>query len=151
MERRGYRRLSLAQRYEVILAHELRNQHLEVARQVPIPIVYDGIEFEEGYRADLIVEGNIIVELKSVEALLPVHWKQHFTQLKLKDFRLGLLINFGEEHLKNGIRRIANNLRIHPSRASASLCARPKKTPQCANHLCKPDNAQPFRPCLHFL
>jgi GxxExxY protein len=96
--------------YEVILAHELRKQNLEVARQVPIPIVYDGIEFEEGYRADLIVERSIIVELKSVEELLPVHWKQLFTQLKLKDFRLGLLINFGDEHLKNGIRRIANKL-----------------------------------------
>jgi GxxExxY protein len=83
--------------YEVILAHELRTQHLQVARQVPIPIVYDGIVFEEGYRADLIVEGNIIVELKSVEALLPVHWKQLFTQLKLKGFRLGLLIDLGEE------------------------------------------------------
>src|ERR1700751_2323200 len=96
--------------YEVILAHELRTQHLQVARQVPIPIVYDGFVFEEGYRADLIVEGSIIVELKSVEALLPVHWKQLFTQLKLKGFRLGLLINFGNEHLKNGIRRIGNNL-----------------------------------------
>src|SRR5271166_583617 len=62
---------------------------------VPIPIVYDGIEFEEGYPADLIVERSIIVELKSVEALLPVHWKQLFTQLKLNNFRLGLLINFG--------------------------------------------------------
>jgi GxxExxY protein len=96
--------------YEVILAYELGKQHLQVARQVPIPIVYDGVEFEEGYRADLVVERSIIVELKSVEALLPVHWKQLFTQLKLKDFRLGLLINFGDEHLKNGIRRIANNL-----------------------------------------
>jgi len=96
--------------YEVVLAHELWKQKLKVARQVPIPIVYDGIEFEEGYRADLIVEGSIIVELKSIEALLPVHWKQLFTQLKLEDFRLGLLINFGDEHLKNGIRRIANKL-----------------------------------------
>jgi GxxExxY protein len=93
----------------VILAYELRKQNLEVAGQVPIPIVYDGLEFEEGYRADLIVERSLIVEMKSVEALLPVHWKQLFTQLKLKDFRLGLLINFGDEHLKNGIRRIANN------------------------------------------
>ena len=94
----------------MVLAHELWKQKLKVARQVPIPIVYDGIEFEEGYRADLIVEGSIIVELKSIEALLPVHWKQLFTQLKLEDFRLGLLINFGDEHLKNGIRRIANKL-----------------------------------------
>ena len=96
--------------YEVVLAHELKKQHLEVARQVPIPIRYDGIEFEEGYRADLVVEQSIILELKSVEVLLPVHWKQLFTQLKLKDFRLGLLINFGADHLKNGICRIANNL-----------------------------------------
>ena len=96
--------------YEVILAYKLRKQNLEVARQVPIPIVYDVLEFEEGYRADLIVERSIIVELKSVEALLPVHWKQLFTQLKLKDFRIGLSINFGDEHLKNGIRRIANKL-----------------------------------------
>ena len=96
--------------YEVILAHELRKRHLELARRVPIPIVYDGIEFEEGYRADLIVERSIIVELKSVGTLLPVHWKQLLPQLKLKDFRLGLLINFGDEHLKNGIRRIADKL-----------------------------------------
>jgi GxxExxY protein len=96
--------------YEVILANEIKKQHLQVARQVAIPIVYDGIEFEEGYRADLVVERSIIVELKSVEAVLPVHWKQLFTQLKLKDFRLSLLINFDAEHLKNGICRIANNL-----------------------------------------
>jgi GxxExxY protein len=96
--------------YEVILAHELKKQNLMAERQVPIPIVYEGIEFEEGYKADLIVEQSVIVELKSVETLVPVHWKQLYTQLKLKDFRLGLLINFGDEHLKNGIRRIANNL-----------------------------------------
>jgi GxxExxY protein len=88
-------------------------------RQVPIPIVYDGIEFVEGYRADLIIEHSIIVELKSVETLLPVHWKQLFTQLRLKNFRPGLLINFGEEHLKNGIRQIANKLQIIPLRTIA--------------------------------
>ena len=70
--------------YEVILAYEVGKQNLEVARQVPIPSVYDGLEFEEGYRADLIVERSIIVELKSVEALLPVHWKQLCTQPKTK-------------------------------------------------------------------
>ena len=96
--------------YEVILAYELRKQSLEVARQVPIPIAYDGLAFEEGYRADLVVEQSVIVEVKSVETLLPVHWKQLYTQLKLKDFRLGLLINFGDERLKNGIRRIVNKL-----------------------------------------
>ena len=96
--------------YEVILAYELKKQNLLVERQVPIPIVYEEIKFEEGYKADLIVEQSVIVELKSVEALLPVHWKQLYTLLKLADLRLGLLINFGDEHLKNGIRRIANNL-----------------------------------------
>jgi GxxExxY protein len=110
--------------YEVILAHELRKQNLEVARQVPIPIVYDGLEFEEGYRADLIVERSIIVELKSVEALLPIHWKQLFTQLKLKDFRLGLLINFGDEHLKEGDPPHSEQTLNLPLRTSAYLCAR---------------------------
>ena len=96
--------------YEVILAYDLKKQNLLVERQVPIPIVYEEIKFEEGYKADLIVEQRVIVELKSVEALMPVHWKQLYTLLKLADLRLGLLINFGDEHLKNGIRRIANNL-----------------------------------------
>jgi GxxExxY protein len=96
--------------YEVILAHELRKQGLQVQRQVPIRIRYDELVFDEGFRADLLVEDKVIVELKSVEQLVPVHGKQVLTQLRLSERRLGLLINFGEVHLKNGIERIVNGL-----------------------------------------
>jgi GxxExxY protein len=96
--------------YEVVLAHELREIGMEVERQKPIPITYRGIQFDEGFRADLIVENKVIVELRSVESLQPVHAKQVLTQLRLADLRLGYLINFGEEHLKHGIKRLANRL-----------------------------------------
>ena len=96
--------------YEVLLAHELRKQGIRVERQVPIPIHYDELTFEEGFRADLLVEDKVIVELKSVEQLVRVHSKQVLTQLRLSGRRLGLLINFGETKLKNGIERIANGL-----------------------------------------
>jgi GxxExxY protein len=96
--------------YEVLLAHELRKQGLGVQRQVPIPIRYDDLVFDEGFRADLVVESKVIVELKSVEHLAPVHGKQVLTQLRLSNRRLGLLINFGEAHLKHGIERIVNGL-----------------------------------------
>jgi iron complex transport system substrate-binding protein len=96
--------------YERILAHELERRGLSVERQVPVPIIFDGLHFEEGFRADLIVERCVIVELKSVETLAPVHSKQLLTYLKLLDYRLGLLINFGAPLLKDGLRRIANNL-----------------------------------------
>ena len=94
--------------YEVVLAHELRKIGLAVERQRPMPITYDGILFEEGYRADLLVESKVIVELKSVSAISAVHAKQVLTQLRLSELKLGLLINFGETHLKNGIKRIIN-------------------------------------------
>ena len=96
--------------YEVLLGHELRKQNIRAERQVSIPIRYDGLVFEEGFRADLLVEGKVIVELKSVEKLAPVHSKQVLTQLRLSDCKLGLLINFGEVRLKNGIERIVNGL-----------------------------------------
>jgi GxxExxY protein len=94
--------------YEVTLAHELRKTGLQVERQRPMPITYDGILFEEGYRADLLVESKVIVELKSGAALSAVHSKQVLTQLRLSGLKLGLLINFGETHLKNGIKRLIN-------------------------------------------
>ncbi len=96
--------------YQVILAHELRKVGLTVERQVPIPIRYDELVFEEGFRADLVVNGMIVVELKSIESLARVHSKQVLTQLRLADKKLGLLINFGELHLKNSIERIVNGL-----------------------------------------
>ena len=94
--------------YEVLLAHELRKRGLAVERQRPISIQYDGLVFDEGFRADLVVESLVIVELKSVEALAAVHAKQVLTQLRLSGLKLGLLINFGEAHLKNGIKRLIN-------------------------------------------
>jgi len=94
--------------YEVISAYELKKRGLTAERQKPMPIVYDNIRFEEAFRSHLIVNGKVIAELKSVEALLPVHAKQLLTQLRLSGLKLGLLINFGEAHLKNGIKRVIN-------------------------------------------
>ena len=96
--------------YEIVLTHELHNRGLAVERQVPISIEYNGIRFDEGFRADIVVEDKVVPELKSVEIVKPVHHKQLLTYLRLADKRLGLLINFGELLLKNGIKRIVNNL-----------------------------------------
>ena len=96
--------------YEVVLAHELEKRGLRIERQKPVPIEFEGIRFEEGFRADPIVEGCVIVELKSVEELSRVHSKQLLTYLRLLDYRLGLLINFGAPLIKDGIRRIVNRL-----------------------------------------
>jgi len=83
---------------------------LRVLRQHPIPVIYDEVELEEGFRADLIVEDKVIVELKSVEEVAPVHKKQLLTYLRLADKRLGLLIDFGAALIKDGIKRIVNGL-----------------------------------------
>jgi GxxExxY protein len=96
--------------YEAILARELTKRGLRVARQKPVPIVYDGLAFDEGFRADLIVEDKIIIELKSAEQVAPVHKKQLLTYLRLADKRLGLLINFGAAVVKDGICRLVNGL-----------------------------------------
>ena len=100
--------------YEVVLARELNHRGLRVERQVPIPIEYDGLRFDEGFRADIIVEGKVILELKSVEQLTKVHHKQLFTYLKLADKRLGLLLNFGAGLMKEGLKRIANRMEDAP-------------------------------------
>ena len=97
--------------YETVLAYELRNRGLIVERQVPVPVVYEQVSFDEGFRADLLVAGKVMVELKSVEKVAPVHKKQLLTYLRLADKRLGLLINFGEALIKNGITRIVNRLK----------------------------------------
>ena len=96
--------------YETLLAHVLEKRGFNVRRQVPVPIVYEGISFNEGFRADLIVEDKVIVELKSVENVAPVHKKQLLTYLRLADKRLGLLINFGSSLLREGITRVVNGL-----------------------------------------
>jgi len=96
--------------YLVILVHELKKQGLHVEQEIPIPIVWEDVRLDVGFRADLIVEDKVIVELKSVEKLAPVHKKQLLTYLRVADKRLGLLINFGAALLKDGIHRVANGL-----------------------------------------
>ena len=96
--------------YEAVLARELARQGLSVSRQVAVPIVWEGLSFDEGFRADLIVGDTVIVELKSVERLAPVHAKQLLTHLRLMDKRLGLLVNFGAALIKDGIKRVVNRL-----------------------------------------
>jgi len=96
--------------YEAILAYELRQRGLHVVCEQPIPIVHETVHLDVGYRADLIVEDKVIVELKSVEQTAPVHKKQLLTHLRLADKRLGLLINFGVARIKDGITRIVNGL-----------------------------------------
>ena len=107
--------------YEAVMAHELRKKGLIVERQKPMPITYDGVRFEEAFRADLLVDGKVIAELKSVESLSALHAKQVLTQLRMTDLKLGLLINFGEAHLKNGIKRIINGKLEDQNSADISL------------------------------
>ena len=96
--------------YEVILAHELRQRGLRVERQVPIAIEYRGIKFDEAFRADIVVEGKVVLELKSVEQVTRAHKKQLQTYLRLTGFKLGFLLNFGEGLMKKGITRAVNGL-----------------------------------------
>lgn len=96
--------------YESVMDFELRRRKLTVNRQVVIPVFYEGVRLNEGFRADLIVEDQVIVELKSVEAVHPVHKKQLLTYLRLADKRVGLLINFNVILIKDGISRVVNNL-----------------------------------------
>ena len=96
--------------YEVVLAHELCVRGLDVQRQVPISIKYGNIRFDEGFRADLIIENKVIVELKAVEYLTNAHKKQLLTYLRLTGCRLGYLLNFNESLLKHGLVRTVNGL-----------------------------------------
>lgn len=94
--------------YEIALAHEMRKKGLTVERQIAIPVMYDEIKFDEGFRADIIVCGLVIIELKSVEQVHKVHKKQLLTYLRLSNRRLGFLINFGAELIKDGLSRVSN-------------------------------------------
>jgi GxxExxY protein len=96
--------------YEAVLHHELRKRGLRVSRQQVLPVVYESVTLDEGFRTDLIIEDKVIVELKSVEEVAPVHKKQLLTYLRLADKRLGLLINFGDPLIKHGITRVVNGL-----------------------------------------
>jgi len=94
--------------YEVLLAHLLQEAGLKVERQIPIPIQFRGIRFDEGFRADVVVEDKVILELKSVESVNKAHKKQVLTYLKLTGKKLGYLLNFGESMMKDGISRVLN-------------------------------------------
>jgi GxxExxY protein len=96
--------------YEVVLARELERRGLKVQRQVKIPIEFDGIKFEEGFRSDIIVENKVMLELKSVECVAKAQKKQLLTYLRLTGMKLGFLINFGEALMRDGITRIVNGL-----------------------------------------
>ena len=96
--------------YEVVLAHELREKGLKVERQVTVPLLYKGIRFDEAFRADMLIEDKVIVELKSVEELNYAHQKQLLSYLKLMDKRLGFLLNFNSGFMRDGIKRMVNDL-----------------------------------------
>jgi iron complex transport system substrate-binding protein len=97
--------------HETVLARELERRGFQVERQKPVPFEYDGMRFDEGFRVDLLAEGCVVVELKSVEKLAPVHSKQLLTYLRLPNLRFGLLLNFGAPTLKEGLHRVVNNLK----------------------------------------
>jgi GxxExxY protein len=96
--------------YEAVMVHELRKRGLRVESQVPVPVEWDGLRLEIGFRADIVIEGKVVLELKSVEAVARAHKKQLLTYLRLTNCRLGLLMNFGEELIKDGISRVVNRL-----------------------------------------
>ena len=96
--------------YEECLYYELKNSGLKVEKQKPLPLIYEDVKLEIGYRVDIIIENKVIIEIKSVEALNDIHLAQILTYLKLSNCKLGMLINFNVSLIKNGIRRVANNL-----------------------------------------
>ncbi len=96
--------------YQAALAYELRKRGLDVLVEKAIPVIYEDVKLDLGFRADLLIEHKVIVETKSIEALAPIHGKILLTYLRLADKKLGLLINFNVELIKNGIKRVVNNL-----------------------------------------
>jgi GxxExxY protein len=107
--------------YEALLADALARRGLSIERQKPLPISFEGDQLNEGYRVDVLVEERLIIEIQSVERIVPVHGKQLLTYLRLAEQPLGLLKNFGAETFKEGVRRVANNYVFAPSR----LCVNP--------------------------
>ena len=105
--------------YEALMAASLARAGLDVERQKPIRIEFDGMSLGEGFRADLVVEGRLLIEIKSADRLAPVHGRQLLTYLRLAKQPLGLLMNFGDETFKEGVKRVANN---HASFAPSRLC-----------------------------
>ncbi len=97
--------------YEIILAERLRRNGLHVETQKPITFIFDNLTFDNGFKVDLLVEGLVVIELKSIESLSPVHYKQVLTYLKIMNLQVGLLINFGAPTLKQGFHRIVNHFK----------------------------------------
>ena len=95
--------------YETVLAHVLTKRGMDIETQVIVPITYDGIKIDQGFRADIIAEGKVLIELKSVERLMPVHGKQVLTYLRFMNLPVGLLMNFSSETFREGLKRIVNN------------------------------------------
>ena len=96
--------------YEEVICYELKKRQLHFKRQQAIGVMYDEVKMDIGFRADIIVENKVIIEIKSVETIAPVHYKQILTYLRLCNIKLGLLVNFNVSLVKDGIKRIANNL-----------------------------------------
>lgn len=96
--------------YEEILTYELLKAGLSIRRQHPIPVIYETVKLDLGFLADLIVEDKVVIEIKSVESIAPVHGKQVLTYLRLTDLKLGILVNFNEALIKDGIKRVVNKL-----------------------------------------
>jgi GxxExxY protein len=96
--------------YEVCLDYELSKRGITVSKQVPIAVRYDGVRLELGYRLDLLVDGKVVVEVKAIEKLLPLHHAQLLSYLKLGGYKVGLLLNFHALHLRDGIKRIVNGI-----------------------------------------
>jgi GxxExxY protein len=107
--------------YETCLAHELRKAGLRVRAQVPVPVMYDGLKLESGLRLDLLVEETVIVEVKAIEKLAPIHTAQLLSYLKLMDLQLGLLLNFNVVHMREGWKRVVNNFNSSASAASSAV------------------------------
>jgi len=97
--------------YQKIMAHELRKRGLEVEEEVPLPVIWDDVKLAVGFRVDLFINRQVILELKSTQTVAPVHKKTLLTYLRLADCRLGILMNFGEELMKTGLTRVVNGLR----------------------------------------
>lgn len=102
--------------YQQCLAHELRKRGRNVKTEVTVPILYDGEKIDAGYRLDMVIDDKVIIENKTVEALLPIHEAQLLTYLKLKDCKLGFLLNWNVKLMKDGIRRKANGMTDSPAR-----------------------------------
>jgi GxxExxY protein len=107
--------------YETCLAHELQKRGHGVGRQVALPVKYDGVTLEAAYRLDLVIAGSVIVEVKSVEVVLPVHKAQVLSYLKLSGMKLGYLLNFNVPHMRHGIQRVIHKLASSPPRPPSPL------------------------------